>query len=308
MAETLISRPGQVQRAEEIPGAFSVKKAPSTGGRIAYFDVVESKQATIREQYEAHRTVSVVVSDQVLRELIVASSQKSSTSFIVLVSMDLVCLFRYILPLAGLGLVTCGLSSLLVAGTFRSKAGAGVYCAFIAIFALVSIFCAYWRNASPLSRMTFAVLGLLDLIAGIASPIIPWSFHYDACYLNRTTYYMFLMICIIASISAHWHFATRQVAAVYLDSAGVDVPHESFLYIIWSVVMAFTLSFFVGMTESYSRAVLFTGAIVNTCGFWFLGAILAGATGYLVVSRGSSPTPVKWESGQVTPAPHAEYA
>jgi hypothetical protein len=217
--------------------------------------------------------------------------------------MDLLLLFRFILPLAGLGFLTCALSSILVAGTFRSKAGAAVYCAFIAIFALASIFCAYYRNASPLSRITFAVLGLLDLIAGIASPIIPWSFHYDACYLNRTTYYMFLLICLVASICQHWHFATRRLGAVYLDSAGVDIPHESFLYLIWAVMMGFTMSFFVGLTESYSRAILFSGAIANTCGFWFLGGILAGATGFLVVLRGSGGVvePVK-------PAGDTEYA
>jgi hypothetical protein len=202
--------------------------------------------------------------------------------------MDFLALILVAAPLAALGFLTSAIGSLLVSGSFRSTGGAIAICVVLVPLLILSVFVAYWRNPSVLSRVTYILLAVMDLVGAITSPLVPDSFYDDANYLNRTTYYMFLLIAVYGSLASHWHFVTQRFASVYLEAAGLDVPQETFLYLIWAIFEAFVLSWFVGLTESYSRVEMFRGAVVNSCGFWFFGAISAGGIGLLVLLKGSS--------------------
>jgi hypothetical protein len=197
-------------------------------------------------------------------------------------------LLRVVGPLALLGFLTSLIGTLFVAGTFRSTAGQYVFCIVSLLLGILALFLSYWRQASPLGRTIYLGLGIIDITVGIAVPCVGEAFHMDAAYVNRVAFYIFELIGFLGTVASLWHFVTAFTGAVFLEAAGIEAAQESFLYVIWATLESILLGFFMSLKESFSASIMFKAALVDCVGFWFLGAILAGALGMLIVTKGVS--------------------
>jgi hypothetical protein len=209
-------------------------------------------------------------------------------------------LLRLVGPLALLGFLTSLIGTLLVAGTFRSDAGKYVYCVFALLLGLLALFLCYWRQASPLGRTVYLALGLIDITVGIAAPLVGETFHMDSAYVNRAAFYIVELVGFLGSIASVWHFVTGFTGAVFLEAAGIDAAQQTLLYVIWAAIEATFLGFFIPLKDSFSASIMFNAALVDCVGFWFLGAILAGGLGLLIVLKGQSGVSTGINSSKLT--------
>jgi hypothetical protein len=200
--------------------------------------------------------------------------------------MDGGALLRLVLPLCLLGFATTLFATLSISGVISAD-GTRIYLVFVyALLAIACAFLSYWRNAVVMSRVSFLVFAALDLTCAIAAPCVSWQFHDYANYVNRAVYFMFLEIALLGSVALFWHYATGLFASAYLEQAGIDAAQESFLYVVWSLIVGFAVAWFIPLKASYDRSVLFNAAVVNTVGWWFFGGLLAAAFGLLMVVKG----------------------
>jgi hypothetical protein len=203
-------------------------------------------------------------------------------------SMDGGAWVRLVLPLFVIGFVTTLFATLSVSGVISAD-GERIYLVFVyAILGIACAFLSYWRNAVVLSRVSFLIFALLDITCAIAAPCVSWAFHDYAHYLNRVIYFMFLEIALLGSLALFWHHATGIFGSAYLEQAGVDAAQESFLYVVWSVIVGFIVVWFIPLKSSYDRSVIFNAAVVNTVGWWFFGGLLAAGFGILIAVKGGT--------------------
>jgi hypothetical protein len=202
--------------------------------------------------------------------------------------VDVGAIIKVAIPLFILGLVTSLAGSLLVSAILKASLYAIVTLIVELVFAAILIFLALWQNDSQLSKNTYWILAVVDIVGGITAPLVPYSFHDDSGYLNRVVVYFLILVGIIGSLAAFWRFLTGLFLSDIFEGAGIDKPQETLLYVFWGVIDSFILVWFIPLTESYQRDVMWKGAVTYTIGFWFVGAVLAAALGVLVVIRGGS--------------------
>jgi hypothetical protein len=201
--------------------------------------------------------------------------------------MDRSSLLRVCVPLAVLGFATTILATVSIAGVLNSDSVRYYLFFLYLVLGLATFFFAWFRNASPLSRVAHVLLGVVDIASAIAAPLTSFEFHDGANYLNRVAYFQFLGIGILGSVALFWPYATRIFGRDALADAGVEQPQEGFLYVVWALVIGLIVPWFIPLKESYYRDVLFKSAVVNTLGFWFLGAALAAGIGVGLIAKGT---------------------
>jgi hypothetical protein len=200
--------------------------------------------------------------------------------------VDFGSIIKVSIPLFVLGVLSSVVGSLLVSAILSASLYATVTLIVELVFAAICIFLALFRNDSQLSKNTYWILAVVDVVGGIAAPLIPYSFHDDSGYLNRVVVYFLLIVGLVASLASYWRFLTGLFLSDIFEGAGIDKPQETLLYVFWAVIESFILSWFIPLTESYQRDVMWRGALNYTIGFWFVGGVLAAALGVLVVIRG----------------------
>jgi hypothetical protein len=201
--------------------------------------------------------------------------------------MDRSSLLRVCVPLCVLGFATTVLATVSIAGVLRFDSVRYYLLALYLVLGAATLFFAWFRNASALSRAAHIALGLVDAACAVAAPLTPFAFHDGANYLSRVAYFQFLGLGILGSAALFWPYATRVLGRDALADAGAEPPQEGFLYVVWALVVGLVVPWFIPLKESYYREVLFQSAVVNTVGFWFFGAALAGALGVGLLAKGT---------------------
>jgi hypothetical protein len=200
-------------------------------------------------------------------------------------------LFDYIkvgLILFVLGTLTSAFGSLLLAGVFKAEGVRYAITVFAVIFAAVSIFLALFRNDSQLNKNTLWFLTIIEIVVAVASPLIPYHFHDDSGYLNRVVVYFIIEIALISGLASLWRFPTLCFSGELFEAAGVDKPQETLLYVLWGVLSAFLVSWFLPLKETYQRNTMFEFAVKYTVGFYVVSGILAAGLGILILIKGGS--------------------
>jgi hypothetical protein len=187
-----------------------------------------------------------------------------------------------------LGTLTTAIGSLLLAGVFRTASVRFVVTVFAVILAVVFILLALFRNDSQLNKTTLWFLVILEFVVAIATPLIPYNFHDDSGYLNRVVVYFIIEIALISGLAALWRFPTLLFSAELFEAAGVDKAQETLLYVLWGVLSAFLVSWFLPLKETYQRKTMFDWAVKYTVGFYFVNGLLAALLGVVILVKGGS--------------------
>jgi hypothetical protein len=201
-----------------------------------------------------------------------------------------------------LGTVTTAFGSLLLAGVFKSAGVRFAVTVFGVLFAAISIFLALFKNDSQLNKTTLWFLAIVELVAAIATPVIPYNFHDDSGYLNRVVVYFIIEIALISGLASLWRFPTLLFSGELFEAAGVDKAQETLLYVLWGVLSAFLVSWLLPLKETYQRNVMFDWAVKYTVGFYFVSGLLAALLGIVILVKGgagsgTSSTPVVASGG-----------
>jgi hypothetical protein len=182
-------------------------------------------------------------------------------------------------------------SSFLLAAVLKADGLAWLTWGFQVALTVSVIRAGYRRNASMLSRALHTTVAIINIIGAVAVVSTPFSFHYYANYANRVAFFTIVNSGILGSLALLWPLITRWIAGDALDNAGAEKPAEQFLYALWALVVGAILPWMIPLKESYSRDVLFKGAVLNSLGIWFLAAALAGGLGWLLAIKGTGGTP-----------------
>ena len=221
--------------------------------------------------------------------------------------MEVAGLLKLAVPLAVLGLISTMLASLFLAFVIASKAGGittGVICL---VLAGVLLFFAFFRNEDSKLKGILIFVAVFDLIGGLTSCLLPTNFHDDSSHVNRASIYFIILTALICSLAYFWQFVTGFVSSGYYEAAGIEKGQEVMLYVFWGLIVSFIESFIIPLKDTYDRSALVKGAIVYSIGLWFLGGILAGGLGVVVLFKSQAGPPPTTTEALSTASPISEY-
>lgn len=202
--------------------------------------------------------------------------------------MEISLLLKVALPLLGLGFATTLLSSLFLAFIISSNAGGVITGIIILVLAAALCFFAFFKNDNNRLKAILIFVVVFDLIGGFTAMSLEDKFHEETGVLNKSMIHFILLVGMMGSLCWFWHYLTAFMAAGHFDAAGIDLGQETMLYVCWSLLVAFGLAFATGNKESYYKDVLVKTCIVNSIGFWFLGALLSGLLGLWIAFKSDS--------------------
>jgi hypothetical protein len=192
------------------------------------------------------------------------------------------------LILFALGTVTSAIGTLLLAGVFKTAGVRFAVTVVSVILAAAFIFLALFKNDSQLNKITLWLLAVLEIVVAVATPIIPYNFHDDSGYLNRVVVYFIILIALIGGLAALWRFPTLIFSGELFEAAGVDKAQETLLYVLWGVLTSFIIAWFLPIKETYQRKVMFDYAVKYSVGFYFVGGLLSGLLGIIILVKGGA--------------------
>jgi cytochrome bd-type quinol oxidase subunit 2 len=192
------------------------------------------------------------------------------------------------LILFALGTVTSAAGSLLLAGVFKDAAVRFVVTVFAIVLAVAFALLALLKNDSQLNKINLWLLAVLEIVVAIATPLIPYKFHDDSAYLNRVVVYFIILVALISGLAALWRFPTLIFSGELFEAAGVDKAQETLLYVLWGVLISFIIAWFLPLKETYQRNVMFDYAVKNSVGFYFVGGLLSGLLGIIILVKGGA--------------------